>query len=219
MSDRGGSGLRVGGRLVPYNQFTEIDNEREGHFLERFAPGCCSRSFADRIASRLRGFFEHGISRLFGRTPIMDIERTWEQADGAYFEAELLRGLPESFIDGLRRGLYGTSIGCKPVNVSRVRNPGRSAHNKGGLEERTYTEVSVHDISLTARPHYAGTDVALRSHTDDGLIYRSSTPSILVAPAWALPEPRSSPTRDWLLPEPARARRRDYLAGPPDYLL
>jgi hypothetical protein len=68
--------------------------------------------------------------------------------------------------DGIRKGLYGTSVGATPIQVSRDQSPQPSEHNPDGLEERTYTEVRVHDISLTPAPHYDGA-VVLRSITDE----------------------------------------------------
>jgi hypothetical protein len=45
-------------------------------------------------------------------------------------------------------------------------------NNPKGLEERTYTEVQAHDFSLTPRPAYASTSVAMRSITDELAIER-----------------------------------------------
>jgi phage head maturation protease len=210
---------------VPFNVWAEIDSPDEGHFMERFAPGSLRASFADRIGSRLRGCFEHGRSKMFGRQPIMDIRRTWEQPDGAWYSAILLRGLPEVFLDGLRRGLYGTSIGAKILKAERVRNPGRSAHNPQGLEERTYTEVRAFDISLTPRPQYADTTVLLRAAhylpaAESGRIYRASLSPLELAepdlPGYWLPPPSPRRRRDYLLSSrrvylPSPSPRRDYL--------
>jgi phage head maturation protease len=162
LRDGGGEPI-VEGLVVPFDLWQEIDNPREGHFLERFAPGSLKKSFGSGLLNRVKGFFEHGKSRMFERAPIMEIRETWEQADGAYFRAALLKGLPAWVEDGLRRGLYGASIGGRPVEVDVVRSPGKSSYNPRGLEERTYRELEAHDISLTSRPQYEAAVVALRS--------------------------------------------------------
>jgi hypothetical protein len=155
----------VEGPIVPYGQWSEVNSVIEGHFLERFAPGSLRKSLTESV-SRVKGYFEHGRSQMFDRTPIMDIRRTWETDSAPYYTAGLLKGLPEWMHDGIRKGLYGTSVGATPVQVSRDQSPQPSEHNPDGIEERTYTEVRVHDISLTPAPHYDGA-VVLRSITDE----------------------------------------------------
>jgi phage head maturation protease len=197
----------VEGRVVPFGVWQEIDNPREGNFLERFAPGSLARSFASGALSKLQGYFEHGRDTRFGGMPVMVVERTWEQQDGGYFSGELLDGLPEVFYSGLRRRLYGTSLGARVVDEERVRFPQRSTHNPKAIEEGTYTEVDAFDISITPRPQYEGTTVALRSlPEEEGAIYRVSfSPVVLGGRA----------RRDYLT-EP-EWRIRDCLAEPPDY--
>jgi phage head maturation protease len=191
----------IEGRVVPYNEWTEIDSVVEGHFMERFAPGSFARTLAGRASRAIKVFFEHGRSKLFDTQPIAELRETWEQPDGLYFKAALLGGLPELFRDGLRKGVYGASIGAKIVKADRVRSPGRSAHNPDGLEERTYTEVRAFDYSITPRPQYASAMVALRSITDE--VRRSPRPArptrdyLAAEPAWRLPAP--STRRAWRL--------------------
>jgi phage head maturation protease len=178
-------GQTVAGMLVPYGRWQEVENSMEGHFIERWAYGSLRRSFAERMKNKLRGYFEHGKSATFGRAAIMDINRVWEETSGAWYEAELLDGLPPYMVDGLRRGLHGTSIGARTTKVDTVTRPGRSAHNPRGLEERTILEAEAFDISITSRPVYDGTEVAMRSipETRGETIWRSAgLPAALVKP-------------------------------------
>jgi phage head maturation protease len=188
----------VEGMVVPFGVWQEIDSPREGKFVERFAPGSLRKSFG--LLRRLKGYFEHGKSRMFDRAPIMEIRETWEQPDGAYFRAALLDGLPVWVTDGLRRGLYGASLGAEPIVVERERFPERSDYNPKGLEERTYKELRAFDISLTPQPAYESATVALRARdylaSDSNAIFR-----VALEPVYFL----SAPTR------------RDYLE-PTDYL-
>lgn len=156
----------VEGVVVPYGQWSEVDSVIEGHFMERFAAGSLRKSFSEGFA-RMKGYFEHGRDRVFGRTPIMELREAWETGEAAFFRANLLRGLPEWMIDGLRRGVYGVSLGAEEVKTESRRYPQRSAYNPKGLEERTYKELRGYDISLTPAPHYAEATVMLRSITDD----------------------------------------------------
>jgi phage head maturation protease len=193
----------VEGRVVPYGEWSEVDSRAEGHFLERFAQGSFKKTLLGRAADRVRVYFEHGKSKLFDSQPIAELKETWEQPDGLYFRAALLGGLPELFRDGLRKGLYGASIGAAVVQVDRVRSPRRSAYNPQGLEERTYTEMRAFDYSITPRPHYASATVALRSITDQmrrpRRDYLAARPrrDYLAAESWRL-QPTTR-TRDWRL--------------------
>lgn len=155
----------VEGMVVPYGKWLEIDSVIEGHFLERFAPGSLRKTFSETVR-RMKGYFEHGRSKMFERAPIMDIRETWETDDGAFFRAALLDGIPGFIVDGIRKGLYGASIGARPVVVERNR-PGKSDYNPDGIEERTYKELRAFDISLTPHPHYEEASVMMRSVTDD----------------------------------------------------
>jgi phage head maturation protease len=205
-------GQTVSGMLVPYGRWEEINSPVEGRFMERWAYGSLRSSFAERMKTKIRGYFEHGKSALFGRQAVMDVRRVWEEASGAWYEAELLDGLPPYLVDGIRRGLYGTSIGASPVKVDTVSRPGRSAHNPHGLEERTYIEAVAHDISLTPRPVYAGTEVSLRSRAEPEhgeTIWRSSPSPVVVTPSWWLEAPAP---RDYLADI-------DYFADPLPELL
>jgi hypothetical protein len=78
--------------VVPYNRWLEVNNSREGHFMERFLPGSLRKSFG--FLRRVKGYFDHGVSRTFDRAPVMEIKDTWETDSGAFFRAALLDGIP-----------------------------------------------------------------------------------------------------------------------------
>lgn len=207
------------GRVVPYGEWSEVDSVVEGHFFERFAHGSFTKTLAER-ADRVRVYFEHGRSKIFDSQPIAEIKETWEQPDGVYFRAALLDGLPELFRDGLRRGLYGASVGAKVIKLERTRSPQRSDHNPAGLEERTYKEMRAFDYSITPRPHYASATVALRSITDDLLVDRLlEDPKRLLDLIARKDEPTTEPQHlereepEDQAPEPSRSTQpvHDYL--------
>jgi phage head maturation protease len=200
------TGRTVEGLLVPYDRWLQVSNSREGSFVERFAAGSLRKSFG--LLRKLRGYFEHGRSSAFGPAPIMDIEEGWEEPTGAFFRASLLDGIPSYIVDGIRKGLYGASVGAEPVDVDVERFPQRSSYNPKGLEERTYRSVVVHDISLTSRPAYEDAVVSLRARdflVDDtpGTIHRVALEPVRFT--------ARRPVRDYLA-EMGFPPRRDYLS-------
>jgi phage head maturation protease len=194
------TGRIVEGLVVPYDRWLEVDNSREGNFLERWAAGSLRKSFG--ALKPMRGFFDHGRSKTFDRAPVMNIEEAWETDKGAFFRASLLDGIPGYMVDGIRKGLYGASIGASPTVVESVRFPGKSPHNPKGIEERTYREVQAFDISLTASPAYEEATVTLRA-----VDYLGSEPAGIVRVALEPVHFAKRPVRDYFADEP-----HDYLS-------
>ncbi len=153
------------GRMMPYGEWTEVDSSVEGHFLERFAPGSLAKTLNER-AARIRILFEHGLDFL-GRQPIAAFEGFRDEDDGAHYEASLLRGVPDLLVEGLRRGVYGSSIRYRPVKWERLRSPGESDHNPEGLPEHTIREAFIKEFSVVTFPQYEGATAGVRSITDD----------------------------------------------------
>jgi phage head maturation protease len=134
--------------------------------MERFARGSLSKTMRER-ASKVRVLFEHGLDSVLGRQAIAEIEEMRDEADGAYFRARLLDGLPPLLVSGLRRGLYGSSVRFKPVLWERNRSPKPSESNPTGMEERTVTEGFLRELSVVTFAQYAGATAHVRSLTDE----------------------------------------------------
>lgn len=167
-----GTGGVLEGRAVPYNAWTEIRSTLEGHFLERIKPGALTKTIQERTA-KMRVLFEHGFSRNVDKSPIATLEEVRDEPDGAYYRAKLLPSVPPLIVDGLRAGLYGTSIAMRmPVRYDIEPNPRKSEHNPQGLEERTVTEASVREMSVVTFPAYEGTTATVRSLTDELIVAR-----------------------------------------------
>lgn len=130
----------IEGRMMPFNEWAEIRLRVEGHFMERFAPGSLKRTIVEN-GSKVRALFEHGLDVTIGRQVVAAVDRMWEQPDGGYFRATLLDGVPALLVNGIRRGLYGSSVRFKPVQSDQVRSPGRSPHNPEGIPEVTVREA------------------------------------------------------------------------------
>ncbi len=160
-----GSASILEGRMMPYGEWGEIRSRVEGHFMERFAPGSLAKTMREQ-ATKMRALFEHGLD-LLGTQAIAEIDELREEADGAYYRASLLDGLPPLLVAGLRRGLYGSSIRYEPVKWDRVRYPKRSEHNPEGIPEITVREGMVKEFSVTTFPVYAGATARIRSLSDE----------------------------------------------------
>ena len=163
--DEDGSGI-LEGRMAPYNEWTEINSSIEGHFMERILPGAFTKTILER-AARLRVLFEHGFSRLLDKQPIAALEGIRDEDDGAYYRAGLLPGLPDLFMEGLRRGLYGTSVAMRPLKGEVRKRPKPSDYNPEGLEERSVSEAFLREISVVTFPAYEGATATVRSLTDE----------------------------------------------------
>jgi HK97 family phage prohead protease len=219
-AEEGGSPV-LEGVMMPYNEWTEVNSSIEGHFMERFAPGSLAKTLRER-ASRIRALFEHGLDFL-GRQPIATIDEFRDEEDGAYYEASLLRGLPDLLVEGLRRGVYGSSIRYRPVpgKWDRVRNPGSSEHNPDGLPEYTVREAFVKEFSVVTFPQYEGATARIRSLTDEfsvGRLLKDPERLIEVIRAVTVSEPQhSEPTKP--ADEPDEADSEESRSTPThDYL-
>jgi HK97 family phage prohead protease len=143
-----------------------VRSSHEGHFMERFAPGSLAKTLSEGVG-RLRFLLEHGLDPQYGRRSVAQVMEVEDTDEGPAYRAELLRGLTDQIMDGLGRGLYGTSIAFRPLRFQRVRKPEPSETNPEGIEERTVTEAQVRELSLVTFPQYAGATASLRSLTDE----------------------------------------------------
>lgn len=149
-------GATLAGRAMPYNTWSEVRSPVEGHFMESFQTG----AFREQVRSGLNGIqllFEHGDDQNLGRMPVGKITSLRDMPDGLYYRAELLDGLPELVVSGLRAGLYGSSVRFQPTEAARNRFPQRSERNPLALPESTVLEARLREISLTPFPVYRGT--------------------------------------------------------------
>jgi HK97 family phage major capsid protein/HK97 family phage prohead protease len=159
-----GEGRTLTGRLA--TGWAEIDSASEGHFMERFAPGAFRKTFAENRAN-IKILFQHGRDPELGNKPIAALQDVGEDADGAYYRADLLDGIPPLILDGLRRGLYGSSHTFRVIREEWLDRPKKSAFNPKALPERTVKEAHVWEFGPVTWPSYAGTDTLARSLSDE----------------------------------------------------
>jgi HK97 family phage major capsid protein len=169
-SDRLGTLVGV---LARYNEWAEINSAKEGHFMERTAPGAFTKTFAEN-RSRMKIIYDHGMDPHIGRKPLGPLEDVRDTNSQIEYSGPLL---PTSYNrdlkPGLEAGLYGSSYRFSVPDDENKDvwdfNPGRSDHNPQGLPERTIKELKVLEFGPTPFPAYEGTSSGVRSVTDDYL--------------------------------------------------
>lgn len=168
-------GKTLFGHFARFNSWNEIDSAIEGRFLERLDPSAFTKTLTGRTPKIL---YNHGKDPQLGDKIIATPRSFGVDEIGPTLEGELLDGLDPLLVSGLRAGAYGMSyrfsIPSQEADVW-VRNAPKSAHNPLGLPERTIHEVHVWEAGPVTWPADSGTDVAVRSLTDEFL--RGGAPS------------------------------------------
>jgi HK97 family phage prohead protease len=161
--DDAGDGKMLFGHFAVFDRWTEIDSLFEGNFVERIAPGAFKKTFQERRDMRV--LLQHGRDPDVGDKPIAVPETLREDAEGAFYQARLLDGLPELVVSGLRAKQYGASFRFSVMKEDFVKDPGRSEHNPKGLPERTLRELRVPEFGPVTFPAYTEASAGLRSMT------------------------------------------------------
>lgn len=161
-----GDGNTLFGHFAVFNEWTEINSFFEGHFMERIAPGAFKQTFAED-RDQMRVLFQHGRDPMLGSKPIASITTLEEQDQGAYYEASLLRGIPDLVLDGIDKKQYGASFRFEVTSESWVDKPKRSDYNPQALPERTMTGLRVAEFGPVTFPQYTSATAGLRSLTDE----------------------------------------------------
>jgi len=129
----------------PPRRVGEIRSSVEGHFMERNAAGAFTKTFSERMPKVL---FQHG------RTPARQSDHRRAARGrrghrrrpgrsgqaGGFYRAEILDGVPPLIVEGLKRGLYGSSHTFGVVKESWNDKPARSATTRTP-PERTILEA------------------------------------------------------------------------------
>lgn len=151
-------------RLAPADAWAEIDSVTEGHFMERFRQGAYRKTFAESPPKIL---FQHGRDPQIGEKVIASTDETGEDAISPFARGQILDGLPELVVDGLRKGVYGSSHRFSVVRDDFNPKPKAGPHNPKGLPERTITEARLFELGPVTWPAYAQASASLRSLTDE----------------------------------------------------
>lgn len=154
------TGETLYGHFAVFDVWTEVDSFWEGLFMERIAPGAFRATLKD---DRQRITFNHGRDATMGNQILARVPNAREDDLGAYYEAELLAGVPSLLIEGLRAGVYGASFRFFVMSEEFKEKPGKSDHNPFGIPERTITEAEVDEFGPVSFPQYPEATAQLRS--------------------------------------------------------
>jgi HK97 family phage major capsid protein len=172
-------------RLAPADQWAEIQSVSEGHFMERFARSAYRKTMAE---AKPKILFNHGKDVTIGEKVIATTDEVGEDAVSPYARGQILDGLPELVVSGLREGVYGASHRFSVVRESWTDKPAGGPHNPNKLPERTITEARLYELGPVTWPAYAQASASLRSLTDE---YRTpAAPSLGAAETHPEPERR-----------------------------
>lgn len=161
----GGDGKTIFGRLAPANEWAEIRSVREGHFLERHAPGAFSKTFSE---TKPKILFQHGKDPQLGMRVIATPVEMGEDKVGPYYRAAILDGLDPLIVAGLQAGEYGSSHSFEVVREDPMVYPKKpTPWNPNMLPERTIREVRVPEMGPVTWPAYLGAETIARSLSDE----------------------------------------------------
>jgi phage head maturation protease len=160
--EQAGDGRTLRGTFSIFDRWQEISSPIEGHFMERIGRGAFSKSIKENL-SGVKLLYSHGRDAVVGSLLLGELTGMEERADGAHYEAELFAGVPPLLLDGLRKGLYGSSFRAKVVKERFDPRPGPSSHNPEGLPESIVSELKLIDVGPTSMPAYSSTTAQVRS--------------------------------------------------------
>lgn len=152
------------GNFAVFDEWTEILDLWEGEFMERIKKGAFANTFKNDRAD-MRVLFQHGRDGQLGSKALGTIESLEETNDGAAYETQLFRGLPELLLEGLAHEQYGASFRFETLEDSWDYKPKASDYNPRGIPERTLLELRVAEFGPVTFPAYKSASAALRSLT------------------------------------------------------
>lgn len=167
------------GHFAVFDQWTRIDSQYEGTFLERIAPG----AFADTLTNRgssIRVLYDHGKDPSIGNKPLGVPMVLSEDRTGAYYEVQLF---DTDYVNELRpaleAGQLGASFRFSVVAETWTTPTAPTAHNPDMLDERTITGAHLWEFGPVTFPAYDSATAGVRSSTDE-FMRALSDPSFVV---------------------------------------
>lgn len=159
-AERGdGDGLTLEGYAAVFDQWTEVDNPFEGHFMESVARGAFERTLQQR-GDRVPLLYDHGHHPLLGQMPIGRIESLAEDNVGLRVRARLHDNW---MVEPLRDAIRSGSIKEMSFRFRGVKDKIEKPANSGDLPKVTRTEVKLIELGPATIGVYAGTGMALRA--------------------------------------------------------
>jgi HK97 family phage prohead protease len=154
------------GYLAVFDQWSEINSQHEGHFMERMAPGAFAGTIADN-RDRMRVTFNHGKDPSLGDKVLGIPSVLAEDGRGVRYEVPLFdTAYNRELAPGLKAGAYGSSFRFHVTAEDFARKVSKSAYNPMALPERTVRALQMQEFGPVTFPQYPGAIAGMRSLTD-----------------------------------------------------
>lgn len=157
------------GHFSRFNVWYEVSSKREGHFLERVAPGAFTRAFRDHVA-QIRVMFDHGQDPTVGQKPLGDIIDLEEDAIGARYGVDLFDATyVNDLVPAFKSPQTGASFRFSVADGGDEwdHNPRSSSWNIDRLPERTIHDVNLFEFGPVVWGASPTATSDVRSGTDD----------------------------------------------------
>ena len=159
-------GNELHGHFAVFEQWTEINNWMEGHFLERIAPG----AFADTIAAKadkIRVLYSHGFDAHVGMKPIaVPIEIKEDNIGGAYratmLDAPYAQDLKPAIAAGQMGASFRGTVTAEAWTIPTV----PTEWNPAMIEERTITQIDLMEFGPCTFGAYGEATSGMRSQNE-----------------------------------------------------
>jgi len=171
-------GRTMFGHFARFDNWYEVKSVREGHFMERVAPGTFDKAFNHK-RSQIRVMWEHGQDPTVGQKPLGDIVELRETRQGPYYEVNLFDA---SYVNDLIPAIKSPQTGASwrfsvPEGGDVWVDPTRSTeHNPDQLRERTIRGADVFEFGPVVWGANPVADSGVRSGTDDFLEHLLNDP-------------------------------------------
>jgi len=177
---RDADGFNMTGYSVVFNQWTTINGEAEGPFLERVAPGAAARAIKDR-GDRIVVMYDHGRSPIYGNMPVAAPRAIWEDERGVFAWDRINRApIFEPLRENIRnQAIWGQSFRFMVMPGGESWEPAK----RDGMRRRTLSSLDILERGPVTWPAYSGTAVAVRSSLRDevGSLVRALPEDVLRA--------------------------------------
>jgi phage head maturation protease len=162
-------GRTMFGHFARFDNWYEVRSTREGHFVERVAPGTFAQAFGEK-RSQLRVMWDHGQDPTVGQKPLGDIVELREDREGPYYEVDLFdAGYVNDLVPAIRSEQTGASwrFSVPDGGDEWDDNPRPSEYNPDGLPERTIRHANVFEFGPVVWGANPVASSGVRSGTDD----------------------------------------------------
>lgn len=147
------------GYAAVFNEPTEINSAREGHFMETIRPGAFTRALDRDAINKVKVLYDHGLDPSVGNKPLGKPSVMREDDVGLYVEVPLD---DTSYNRDLKASLKSGALDGMSFRFS-VPHDGEEWDYTGDMDQRTLTNVILYELGPVTFPAYQGAAAGLRS--------------------------------------------------------